>query len=195
LKAEVVAEQLGEPLVDVFDSHEKHRLARVTAKTAVGKYRRDDHRSRPPFNGAHVGNGAMSQHLRVAQAHRGLDDIVRGQFSRRVANRLEQILQPAGELGEVRLRIFIRHEAEHRRVVGRQYVDLIIAEKLRQVLAVERTHPGSVARPRTLVRFRPHGLHAQLTRQRQPVLVKRVLDRLALPGERNAVGLPRAEHQ
>jgi hypothetical protein len=118
--------------------------------------------------------------LLVAERHVGRDDVV---FRRSVG--------PAHGRDEIRdLRanlpvlggwnVVAVGKRINSRVVAGEHIDFVIAEELVQVEAVEGMHPRLIVRFGLLERFRPHGLDAQLARQRQAVLGNRMGDRLTL---------------
>jgi hypothetical protein len=136
----------------------------------------------------------MMLHGAVGHLDVGDDDIVL-RLEVRMANSLQQIRQTRADGTIVRIRLARCHIAEHRRIIAGEHVDLVVAEEIAEILAIEGSHPAGVFGAGLLKRFRPHGLNAQLAGQRQPMLIDGVLDRVALPLKRCVVGLARADQQ
>jgi hypothetical protein len=143
---------------------------------------------------ARVGYCHVMLHGAIGHRDVGGDDIVL-RLEVRMAHGLQQVRQPRANGAIVRVRLARCQIAEHRRIIGGEHVDAVVAEEIAEILAIEGSHPAGVFVARLLERFRPHGLYAQLAGQRQPMLVDGVLDRVALPLKCSVVGLARADQQ
>ncbi len=141
-----------------------------------------------------VGDGHVMLHGAIGHLDVGGDDIVL-RLEVRMANSLQQVRQARADGPIVRIRLARRRIAEHRRIIAGEHVDAVVAEEIAEILAVEGSHPAGVFVACLLERFRPHRLYAQLARQRQPMLIDGVLDRVPLPLKCSIVGLARADQQ
>ena len=143
-KAEVLAQPLGEALVDVFHGDEQHRrIGRGDGLACVRHDRRHDNRGGFALDRPRVGNGHVMLHGAVGHLDVGDDDIVL-RLEVRMANSLQQIRQTRADGAIVRIRLARCHIAEHRRIIAGEHVDLVVAEEIAEILAIEGSHPAGV---------------------------------------------------